>query len=292
MKWKLRRHSTEIQHITTGLQKDYVAGHWLNLLPNDLLWTVQTPFDSRPSKFQGPSWCWTGVNGVVTFNNALKDADLNGFRAITTTLDPYLHPPTRVRKRFHLLRIVGILKKDELRPEAILPPLPPRPHWDIVDLKTILVDDKAPFGAVKEAVLTIKALSQSFDVRSIHRVDQDSAYTTLELHASTSSVPKEYSITFWPDCLDLERPYWKVESAIPLTLVVLGWKSGENSKYYLQGLVLEPLQRSSETTVKRFRRCGVFCVRHRNESRAHKKELWTGMLGFYAGFTEEILEIV
>ncbi|KAI6081912.1 heterokaryon incompatibility protein-domain-containing protein [Hypoxylon rubiginosum] len=62
--------------ISPAIQSRYVAGHWENHLPRDLLWEISSAsLAMRPTTYQGPSWSWTSVNGsVVSFNYMSEDA--------------------------------------------------------------------------------------------------------------------------------------------------------------------------------------------------------------------------
>ncbi|RYP78176.1 hypothetical protein DL771_000653 [Monosporascus sp. 5C6A] len=57
------------------LKTGYVAGHWEKFLPADLLWRVTTP-QPNPRAYQGPSWSWTSVNGLVLFDKANRNMSL------------------------------------------------------------------------------------------------------------------------------------------------------------------------------------------------------------------------
>ncbi|KAI1775548.1 heterokaryon incompatibility protein-domain-containing protein [Hypoxylon cercidicola] len=62
--------------IAPAIQSRYVAGHWENHLPGDLLWEIASAsLGRRPTTYQGPSWSWTCVNGsVISFNYMPADA--------------------------------------------------------------------------------------------------------------------------------------------------------------------------------------------------------------------------
>ncbi|KAI1765463.1 heterokaryon incompatibility protein-domain-containing protein [Hypoxylon sp. FL1150] len=52
--------------IAPAMHSRYVAGHWENHLPKDLLWEISSgSLSMRPTTYQGPSWSWTSVNGSV-----------------------------------------------------------------------------------------------------------------------------------------------------------------------------------------------------------------------------------
>ncbi|PPJ52571.1 hypothetical protein CBER1_10853 [Cercospora berteroae] len=48
-------------------EDDYLAGMWRRSLLTELLWTVLGSKHPAPTAFQGPSWSWTSVNGVIDF---------------------------------------------------------------------------------------------------------------------------------------------------------------------------------------------------------------------------------
>ncbi|KAI1410506.1 heterokaryon incompatibility protein-domain-containing protein [Hypoxylon sp. FL1857] len=56
--------------IAPAIQSRYLAGHWENHLPGDLLWEIASAsLALRPTTYQGPSWSWTSVNGsVISFD--------------------------------------------------------------------------------------------------------------------------------------------------------------------------------------------------------------------------------
>ncbi|XXG99674.1 hypothetical protein Hte_006015 [Hypoxylon texense] len=62
--------------IAPAIRGRYVAGHWENHLPGDLLWEIATAsMGMRPKSYQGPSWSWTSVNGsVVSYDYMPEDA--------------------------------------------------------------------------------------------------------------------------------------------------------------------------------------------------------------------------
>lgn len=62
--------------IAPAIRGRYVAGHWENHLPGDLLWEIATAsMGMRPINYQGPSWSWTSVNGsVVSYDYMPGDA--------------------------------------------------------------------------------------------------------------------------------------------------------------------------------------------------------------------------
>ena len=269
-----------------SLQSDYVAGHWLYLLPYDLFWTVRIPLPSRPTEYQGPSWSWTSVNGAVDFRYTLLDTDVGGFCAM-----PIVFARARKPSKFRLLSKIRSSKK---RNSEILPPIP---RWSILNVQPDLVNSYAPCGAVREAVLTIKALSQSFHIKSIRRVHEDSNHVILYIDRSASPAPLSavYDIKFLPDTRGLERCDWNQADRDPLTFVLLGWKhESDKNGYYLQGLVLEPSRDALGGAVSRFQRRGVFQVRvdpHYVVSEDTNVPHWTQQLPFYEGFVEGVLEI-
>ncbi|KAK7184485.1 hypothetical protein PSPO01_09519 [Paraphaeosphaeria sporulosa] len=50
-----------------ALDDEYLAGLWRKSLFTELLWTVEGNTHPAPTSFQGPSWSWTSVNGVIDF---------------------------------------------------------------------------------------------------------------------------------------------------------------------------------------------------------------------------------
>ncbi|KAI0414525.1 heterokaryon incompatibility protein-domain-containing protein [Xylaria grammica] len=64
--------------IAPGLGGGYLAGLWERSLPLGLLWSISgwTELRPRPKDYQGPSWSWTSVNGLV--ENRITIQDFNG----------------------------------------------------------------------------------------------------------------------------------------------------------------------------------------------------------------------
>jgi hypothetical protein len=52
---------------SAALDDEYLAGMWRKSLLTELLWSVQGISYPAPTSFQGPSWSWTSVNGVIDF---------------------------------------------------------------------------------------------------------------------------------------------------------------------------------------------------------------------------------
>lgn len=54
------------------LKDQYVAGHWRQSLPFDLLWFIVpgTALQRRQSEYQAPSWSWAAIMGNIWFNFA------------------------------------------------------------------------------------------------------------------------------------------------------------------------------------------------------------------------------
>ncbi|EON61370.1 hypothetical protein W97_00584 [Coniosporium apollinis CBS 100218] len=52
---------------SAALDDEYLAGMWRRSLLTELLWSVQGTTHPAPTSFQGPSWSWTSVNGVIDF---------------------------------------------------------------------------------------------------------------------------------------------------------------------------------------------------------------------------------
>ncbi|KAF2678172.1 hypothetical protein K458DRAFT_491424 [Lentithecium fluviatile CBS 122367] len=96
----------------------YYAGHWMSMISRDLLWSTPNARAGSSSDFLGPSWAWTGVNQRVEFGGVLKKTDLNSDGA--------------KRGKHRLI-------------------------WEILKVKMTLVDQRAPFGAVQEAILVLRA---------------------------------------------------------------------------------------------------------------------------------------
>lgn len=62
-----------IQGIATLVQtltgQNYCGGFWLNDdLPSSLVWTVNTPMETRPVEYRAPSWSWAAADGPINFN--------------------------------------------------------------------------------------------------------------------------------------------------------------------------------------------------------------------------------
>lgn len=51
------------------LERTYLAGVWLEALPEGLLWETVGPkkFLTRPSQYRAPTWSWASINGPVRF---------------------------------------------------------------------------------------------------------------------------------------------------------------------------------------------------------------------------------
>lgn len=52
---------------SAALDDEYLAGMWRKSLLTELLWSVKETTYPAPTSFQGPSWSWTSVNGVIDF---------------------------------------------------------------------------------------------------------------------------------------------------------------------------------------------------------------------------------
>ncbi|KAI0965892.1 heterokaryon incompatibility protein-domain-containing protein [Xylaria arbuscula] len=65
--------------IAPGLGGGYLAGLWERSLPLGLLWSVAgwTALRPRPKDYQGPSWSWTSVNGLVENRLTIQDFNRN-----------------------------------------------------------------------------------------------------------------------------------------------------------------------------------------------------------------------
>ncbi|TGJ79877.1 hypothetical protein E0Z10_g8886 [Xylaria hypoxylon] len=63
--------------IAPGLGGGYLAGLWERSLPLGLLWSIGgwTELRPEPKDYQGPSWSWTSVNGLV--ENKITTQDFN-----------------------------------------------------------------------------------------------------------------------------------------------------------------------------------------------------------------------
>ncbi|ORX99419.1 heterokaryon incompatibility protein-domain-containing protein [Clohesyomyces aquaticus] len=85
----------------------YLAGHWFSSHPADLMWSAHHG-NSRPRKYQGPSWSWTAITGSLDFDWA------------------------------------------EIEFEANI-------ELDLIGHQITVQDETAPFGAVTEGILTVRA---------------------------------------------------------------------------------------------------------------------------------------
>jgi hypothetical protein len=262
------KYATMQQETLATTHEDYVAGHWLRRLPNDLLWTVYAPQRARPAVYQGPSWSWTSVHGAVGFGSVLWDDDVLGQQSHTSAHS----------------KMSGNEDLD------ICPDLkPPRPCWEIMSVHASLVDDQAPFGAVTEAILTIRAHCKSFDVISFTNCTMNPSCMDIVLSSPEHKIPnyKYQCIKFSPDIL-------AIDDISPLTLMLFGWSHYGTSEYILRGLALKKVISGSAGNVPRFERCGVFQVRANDGDDADEcaEGRWRSLMPFYNNFTEETFEIV
>jgi hypothetical protein len=48
---------------------EYCAGLWNSNMSSELLWVLDSDekLAPRPREYQGPSWSWAAINGIVTF---------------------------------------------------------------------------------------------------------------------------------------------------------------------------------------------------------------------------------
>ncbi|KAK5990113.1 hypothetical protein PT974_08377 [Cladobotryum mycophilum] len=73
------------------LQDEYIAGHWKQTLPYDLLWNIDTGIvlQGRPVEHQAPSWSWAAVNGSISFTYAqsARPSDLPTPKPVITHLE-------------------------------------------------------------------------------------------------------------------------------------------------------------------------------------------------------------
>ncbi|KAF2821682.1 HET-domain-containing protein [Ophiobolus disseminans] len=246
----------------------YVAGHWIYKLPNDLLWTAHTPQPARPLEYQGPSWSWTGINGSVSFGHVLWDTDVIGYQT-NYELDGSTHSPDSVMS-------------DSIRQ-------PPVPHWSILDASVDLVDAQAPCGAVKEAVLTIQGLTQTFTVVLSTHCSMNPACLDLELRYSNPEGSPGGTI-----CVKLSPDIVPMDTTQPLTLMPFGWSHDGQHEYILRGLALRRSLGHRSGRVPRFERCGVFQVRPNDGDEADECEegRWRCLIPFYESFRPTVFEIV
>ncbi|CAG9982691.1 unnamed protein product [Clonostachys byssicola] len=69
---------TKAQLREHGCDDTYLAGMWKATLPKALVWTVEGVADRRPTEFQGPSWSWAAVHGVIRYDNRKMEGIVNG----------------------------------------------------------------------------------------------------------------------------------------------------------------------------------------------------------------------
>jgi len=246
----------------------YVAGHWLYRLPNDLLWTVHAPQQARPTVYQGPSWSWTSVNGPVSFGHVLWDTDLLGYRT-KAEHDDSMHASE--------LHVDGSLEQ------------PPAPHWDILEVTVDLVDDHATCGAVKNAVLTVQGLLQTFSIVSSSNCSMNPNCLNLELQYIDATKPNgiTFSVKLSPDVA-------LVGSTSPLILVPFGWSYDGQNEYILRGLALRQASGYHNDAMPRLKRCGVFQIRPNDadDEDECQEGRWRSLMPFYDGFQEKVFEII
>ena len=60
---------------SAALDDEYLAGIWRKSLLTELLWSVRGTTYPAPTSFQGPSWSWTSVNGVIDFKGRYGSED-------------------------------------------------------------------------------------------------------------------------------------------------------------------------------------------------------------------------
>jgi hypothetical protein len=204
----------------------YVAGHFLYADPDDLLWTIEYPAADRPLVYQGPTWSWTGVNGPVSF------------RCVSG--------------------LTNVIQRPSLEEGSYVQ----RCDWNIAAVETRLVDDQAPFGAVRSSILSLHARVQLLQVKSIHGSKTGPGQLTIifqnrdVLHEGSwdEHVPIRYSISFIPDALQLANDLDETQPA-RLLLVLLGWHWYPSNPV---GLVLIQSGNVGGTNGIRYKRCGVF----------------------------------
>jgi hypothetical protein len=247
---------------------NYVAGHWLYRLPNDLLWTVYTPQSAKPLSYQGPSWSWTSVNGPVGFGSVLWDTDVLGFRADTDS-DQWMDD------------------HDALNLTSTL--VPPRPRWDILNVRTKLVDNQAPCGAVKESILSIRARLRSFQVIASENCTLNPSCIDLTVvdFCPKNSEREAYHVKLSPDTLP-------ADTFSSLTLMPFGWSRNGPFEYILRGLAMKEVERARDSDIRRFERCGVFQARANDgdDSDECEEGIWQRLMPFYSTLTEEVFELV
>jgi hypothetical protein len=253
--------------ISTTAFQEYVAGHWLHRLPNDLLWTLFAPQAARPAVYQGPSWSWTSVNGPVGFGSVLWDDDVLGLESRRST-GPRINAQsgTEMSCNFKL----------------------PRPYWEIIKVQADLVNLQAPFGAVTGAVLTIKARCRSFNVISFSNCTVSPSCINVVLSFSSRTIHDSNT-----QCVKLSPDVLITDGTSPLTLMLFGWSNPGLSEYILRGLALKQIE-SKHSSVRRFERCGVFQVRPNDGDDVDEcaEGSWRSLLPFYSTFTEEVFQIV
>lgn len=65
------------------LQDTYLAGLWKCALPWQLLWFANNAeLNTRPTEFQGPSWSWTAVKGLINFYSEAEPKSISSIGVV------------------------------------------------------------------------------------------------------------------------------------------------------------------------------------------------------------------
>jgi hypothetical protein len=220
---------------------EYVAGHWLHLLHQDIIWTlVHTTTSwgwSRPRRFHGPSWAWKSVTSPVSFDYVPK----------TSRQPETLHSD-------NIKRFFSDLRRNSWRNRET-----PNPLFRVIRLQADLADLSAPFGAFRQAVLTLRGLAPEYWIQPAILSSKVGFSVKLDttLWALRTSWTTTLDLQFFPDSLDL----WPYQRSVSLTLILhSSAQCGIRGEYSLPGLVLQLVENRITPRVPRYRRCGVFIM--------------------------------
>lgn len=210
----------------------YVAGHWLSMLPRDLLWYSVNGPQPRRTQYLGPSWSWTGTDCWVGFEYESK---------FGTSSEAVSHRVT----------------------------------WNVLGVDVQLVNDQAPFGAVREATLRLKAPVKP---ASLFRLKMGAGDRHTWFVRTQDDPDENHSVEVMLDT-DIE-----IGDAALCVRVVVGLRGLYESR--ARGIIVQEVQRDGQPG-KRYQRCGVF---HCHDAGYLLSE--AGESTWLDAFEEDVIEIV
>lgn len=167
-------------------------------------------------------------------------------------------------------------------------PYPSHSKFELLSVRPVLVNEEAPFGAVHEAGLTIKARLRTFELVSISCDDDCHPSTVLTLRG-LGATRELHNFSFSPDIhQETLASEWKTLGGDAKSLVLMEIDHSDPDMaigpYYqclLVGLVLQRADGRLESKCRRLKRCGVFTT-----NRIHT------LIPLHEGFEEEVVELV